>query len=419
MRVAGVVVEYNPMHNGHCYHLQKTKEITGADAVVAVMSGHFLQRGEPAIVNKWARTEMALRNGVDLVLELPVVYSTQSARLFAFGAIATLHALGIVDALCFGSEQGDLRTLLQLAAIVAEPPAAMRTELEKALKRGLSYPAAFAQALYSYVQQEKSLDPDLVNHPNNMLGVEYLHALQKLNSPIRPYTIKRIAAGHHETAFQHAEIASATAIRRAIAERRPMHAYLPASNRAILQREFSEGRGPVTWDSFTRPLFALIARSSAEELQAFTHFDKEGLASRIIEALPSASTVSQLIYQVKTRRYTWTRIQRALTALLLGMTKQQLQAFDLEQGPDSIRVLGFTEKGRALLKQSASTCRVPIFTKIRRDIPRMLEVNLRATAVYGLGLPQTEAANRLREPDIPAVYITEDDLDNRPHPPAS
>ncbi|MFC4766050.1 nucleotidyltransferase [Effusibacillus consociatus] len=408
MPVAGIVVEYNPMHNGHCYHIQKTKEKTGADTVVAVMSGHFLQRGEPAIVNKWARTRMALQNGVDLLLELPVVYSTQSARLFAFGSVATLDALGLVDVLCFGSEKGDLGSLMQLTDLIAEPPALLQTELEKELEKGLAYPAAFAAALRSYVLQTKELDPDLVNHPNNMLGLEYLHALRKLKSPIRPYTIQRLAAGYHDVTFTHAEIASATAIRKAIAENRAMNAFLPSVNFDILKQEFDNGRGPVTWNSFTQPLFALIARSTPDDLRSYAHFDDEGLETRIIEALPYVSSVSELIYKVKTRRYTWTRIQRALTALLLGFTKEKLRPLKLDSGPDSIRVLGFTEKGRTLLKKSASTARLPIFTNISENVPAMIDLNIQATTVYSLGFPQSSADNRLREPQIPVVYIKED-----------
>lgn len=405
MRVAGVIVEYNPMHNGHCYHLRQTKKETGADAVVAVMSGHFLQRGEPALLNKWARAEMALRNGADLVLELPVVYSVQSARLFAFGSVATLHALGIVDVLCFGSEKGDIGSLLRLSSIIAEPPRPLREELEKKLEAGLSYPAAFAAALRSFALRTGELDPDTVNHPNNMLGLEYLHALQKLNSPIRPHTIRRIAAGYHDTVFGHTEIASATAIRKAISENRSVRSYIPSTNLAVLRREFEEGRGPVTWDSFTRPLFAMIARSTPERLQSFAHFDDEGLATRIMKALPQASTVTDLIRKTKTRRYTRTRIQRALAALLLGLEKTALAGLDLEAGPDSIRVLGFTEKGRTLLKRSASAAKLPVCTKISKDLPPMIEYNIRATGIYSLGFPNPHANNRLREAQMPVVFL--------------
>lgn len=418
MRTAGVVVEYNPMHNGHRYHLQKTKLETGADAIVAVMSGHFLQRGEPAVLHKWARTEMALRNGADLVLELPVAYSTQSARLFAFGSVATLHATGIVDVLSFGSEQGDLAPLLILSQLIADPPAALQIELEVALQQGLSYPAAYAKALNRYVRQTKELDADIVNHPNNMLGIEYLHALRKLNSPIKPYTIKRVASGFHETKLEHASIASATAIRQAIREQQAVASYLPTVNTDILLREFAEGRGPVTWDSFTQALFTLLARSTPDQLSQFAHFET-GMETRILESLPHAANVTDLIYRAKTRRYTWTRIQRALTALLLGMTKDKLQSLSLEKGPDSIRVLGFTEKGRTLLKQSASVATLPIVTNISRNIPAMVELNIQASKIYSLGFSRRNASKDLQEPQIPILYVREDSSDNQPHPPRS
>lgn len=416
MRTAGVVVEYNPMHNGHRYHLQKTKEETGVDAIVAVMSGHFLQRGEPALLHKWARTEMAMQNGADLVLELPVAYSTQSARLFAFGAVATLHALGIVDVLCFGSEQGDLAPLLAFSQMIADPPPKLQTELEQSLAQGLSYPAAYAAALHRYVLQSGELDPDLVNHPNNMLGIEYLHALRKLNSPIQPHTIKRMASGFHETQFAHASVASATAIRQAIREQRSIDSYMPSSNLQILQRELAAGRGPVTWESYAQALFALLARSTPDELLAYAHFEA-GMETRILDALPAARSVTDLIYKAKTRRYTWTRIQRALTALLLGISKDKLQALALEQGPDSIRVLGFTEKGRTLLKQSASVAALPVITRIERNVPAMVELNIQATRIYALGFPDLQTGKDLQEQRIPILYIKEGSSDSSSLPP--
>jgi predicted nucleotidyltransferase len=411
MRTAGVVVEYNPMHNGHRYHLQKTKEETGADAIVAVMSGHFLQRGEPALLHKWARTEMALQNGADLVLELPVVYSTQSARLFAYGAVATLHALGIVDVLCFGSEQGNLAPLLTFSQLIADPPPMLQNELEQSLAQGLSYPAAYAAALSRYVLQSEELDPDLVNHPNNMLGIEYLHALHKLNSPIQPYTIKRMASGFHETQFAHASVASATAIRQAVREQRPIDSYLPSANKNIMQREFAAGRGPVAWESYSQVLFTLLARSTPDELLTYAHFEA-GMETRILDALPAARSVTELIYKAKTRRYTWTRIQRALTALLLGISKDKLQALALEKGPDSIRVLGFTEKGRTLLKQSTSVASLPIVTRIVKNVPAMIELNMQATRIYALGFSDLQAGKDLHEPQIPVLYIKEGSLNS-------
>lgn len=407
MRTAGVVVEYNPMHNGHCYHLQKTKSKTGADTIVAVMSGHFLQRGEPAIINKWARAEMALRNGVDLVLELPVVYSTQSARLFAFGSVATLHALGTVDVLCFGSEEGDLSSLLKLSDLIAEPPAALQQDLMASLARGLSYPAAFAAALKEHVKQTTDIEPEIADQPNNMLGLEYLHALRKLQSPIQPYTIQRVAAGYHDSELEDAAIASATAIRKAVQNRQPIDSYLPTDNNRLLLAEFETRRGSVTWDSFTQTLLALLARATPAELAKYAHFEP-GLETRLLDALPHSSSVSELIYKAKTRRYTWTRIQRALTALLLDLTKEKLAGMNLENGPDSIRVLGFTEKGRSLLKRSASTASLPIITKISRSIPAMIEMNMLATQIYSMGFPDPSAANRLKETDIPVIYVKED-----------
>ncbi|MGZ4105951.1 MAG: tRNA(Met) cytidine acetate ligase, partial [Tumebacillaceae bacterium] len=268
MHVTGVIVEYNPMHNGHIYHVEQARQTTGADAVVAVMSGHFLQRGEPAIVNKWTRTHMALRQGVDLVLELPVAYSTQSASLFAYGSVAVLSLLGVVDSICFGSESGDIRSLQTLSNIIVEEPPLLQSLIREELQKGQSYPRATAQALTRYAEQDPRLDSVLVGQPNNMLGLEYLAALRKFGSSIQPATIQRIAAGYNEENITHPTIASVTAIRKAtfqtgIETAEPL---LPDVSYALLQEEFRSGRGPISWENFRQALFTLLHRETPEQL---------------------------------------------------------------------------------------------------------------------------------------------------------
>jgi predicted nucleotidyltransferase len=385
MRVTGIIVEYNPMHNGHCYHIRQAKETTHADAVVAVMSGHFLQRGEPAIVNKWARTRMALQNGVDLVLELPVVYSTQSARYFAYGSVATLDALGVVDTLCFGSEAGDIHSLKKAAGLIAKSPVPLQTLQEQELSRGTSYPRAMADALKRYAEKNEDFDPGVFDHPNNMLGIEYIHALIQLKSRIEPFTIRRIGASFHEESFPHPEIASATAIRQTILGQKVSDArrFMPANNALILEKEMQAGRAPVSWESFARPLFSLLLRAQTQDLLSYLHMD-EGLAERLRTAVTRNTTVHALIRDVKTRRYTWTRIQRALTSLFLGLTKEKAEILDLRMGPTYIRVLGFNEKGRELLKAAASRSRLPLITNISRGIPPMMEWDISASRLYAL-----------------------------------
>ncbi|MFD2171419.1 nucleotidyltransferase [Tumebacillus lipolyticus] len=388
MRVTGVIVEYNPMHNGHLYHVEQARRSTGADAIVAVMSGHFLQRGEPAIVNKWARAKMALQQGVDLVLELPVAYSAQSASLFAFGSVAVLDALSIVDSICFGSESGDIRSLTALSDILVAEPPQFKALLREELKKGHSYPRAASDALARYAAQDESIDSHLAQQPNNMLGLEYLAALKKLNSKIRPATITRIASGYHQETVTHPSIASATAIRKATFETGIDTAehLLPRSSFSILQAEWQAGRGPIAWENYRQALFTLLHRATPSSLAEFVGVD-EGLEHRLLRAAMQANTVHDLIEQTKTKRFTWTKIQRALTSILLGLTRQEQSELHLAAGPSYIRVLGFTERGQELLRQASAQSSVPILTKLHKEKPKMLELDLRATRIYSQGYP--------------------------------
>jgi predicted nucleotidyltransferase len=229
MKVVGLITEYNPFHNGHKYHIEEARRITGADYVVAVMSGDFVQRGVPAIIDKYSRTRMALNNGVDLVLELPVCYATGSAEYFAHGAVAVLNALGVVDYLCFGSEAGEIELLQKATELIYSAPASFDDLLKAYLKEGLNYPAARQKALEAVTG---SLSPDnnrpddnnalikVFTEPNNILGIEYLKAIHDLSASMQPVTIRREVAHYHEATLTRIDtpsvISSATAIRSTI-----------------------------------------------------------------------------------------------------------------------------------------------------------------------------------------------------------
>lgn len=406
MHVTGIIVEYNPMHNGHLYHVERSRETTGADAVVAVMSGHFLQRGEPALVNKWARARMALHQGVDLVLELPTAYSTQSATLFAYGSVAVLDSLGIVDSLCFGSESGDIDSLQALSTIIVDEPPLLQSFIQEELQKGQSYPRATGVALHRFLELDPRFDADVIGQPNNMLGLEYLTALRKLNSSIEPRTIQRIVAGYNEEKITHPKIASATAIRKATMQSglETTEPLLPDYSYAVLQEEFREGRGPLTWERFRQPLFTLLHRSTAAELAQYVGVD-EGLEARLLDAALHVDTVHDLIAAAKTKRYTWTKIQRALTAILLGLTREAQAGLGLEQGPDYIRVLGFTEQGRKLLRLASEQARSTILTKLPRNKSPMLELDLRASRIYAEGYAVPQPGSALWDITKPVIRV--------------
>ncbi|GGA40110.1 nucleotidyltransferase [Paenibacillus physcomitrellae] len=415
MKTVGLIVEYNPLHNGHVHHFSEAKRITGAEASVAVMSGCFLQRGEPAAVDKWTRAEMALRMGVDLVLELPVAYAVQPAEWFAYGAVKLLDATGLVTDLCFGTEAGDLAQLLPLAELLHGESGELKAALAEELAGGASYPAAFAAAAARLAAREFGapgaatregraplrLAREILMQPNNSLGLHYLIALRRLGSAIRPSSIPRQGAGYHDEQPVEGAIASATAVRRLLAGPGGLDAarpYIPAWTADLLAREFAAGRGPVTWERFRAPLFRQLLLQSPQELSRH-HEVTEGLEYRLHRSLQGLSAVSveALLDAVKTRRYTRTKLQRMLVHLLLGHTKEALAPSALSQGPEYIRVLGFSPVGRQLLAQMKQTASLPVLTRTPGQPYPGLQLDIRASSLYESVLSETGAADWFRD----------------------
>lgn len=403
MKTVGLIVEYNPLHNGHAYHFAEAKRLSGADSVVAVMSGYFLQRGEPAIVDKWARTEMALALGVDLVLELPVAYAVQPAEWFAYGAAALLDATGVVTHLCFGSEAGALEALQPLAERLADESAAMKAAVAEELASGASYPAAYAAAAarsHAGAGPEAAAAQALLMQPNNSLGLHYLIALRRLHSGITPLTVRRHAAGYHDAAPQAADIASATAVRSLLSGGGlPAAApYVPPGTAHILAREFAAGRGPVSWESFAPQLFHQLLLASPQQLSGLYDMT-EGLEYRIKQAIPKLAvpSVEELLYQLKTKRYTRTKLQRTLAHVLLQHDRSMLSNATLSNGPEYLRVLGFSAAGRELLRRMKKTARLPVLTKVTGHTGGQLELDLRAAAVYANAFHPRNIEGLLRE----------------------
>ncbi|CAH1197895.1 tRNA(Met) cytidine acetate ligase [Paenibacillus plantiphilus] len=405
MRAVGLIVEYNPFHNGHLYHLQQSVKITESDAVVAVMSGNFLQRGEPALLNKWTRAEMALRGGCDLVIELPVAYATQAAEWFAYGAAALLDATGVVDALCFGSESGDIAPLRRIARTFAQEPAPFSGLLAEALAGGVSYPAAYSAAVRRHMAAEGDAEAAAfpLEQPNNTLGLHYLLALERLGSRIEPFSVKREKAGYSQADITDAGIASATAIRKLLAERQsPGEAapFVPETTLQLLLRDFEAGHGPAGWQSFWKPLLHIIVSSSLETLSDY-HEMSEGLENRLKRAIPTLPSLDMeaLLTALKTKRYTRTKLQRALLAILLGHRKDQLSPRHLREGVQYIRVLGYSAKGRELLKRMRTAARLPVLLSAARppEPYPFLELDVRATSLYCSAWPQATARDLFRD----------------------
>ena len=393
MRAVGLVTEYNPFHNGHLHHLRESLRMTGADASVAVMSGHFLQRGEPALADKWVRTEMALAAGVDLVFELPFAFACNSAPHFAMGAVQSLNALGVVDSLCFGSEAGELAQLDRVASVLIERQGELERLTATRLRDGVSYPAARSSVVAGFLPE---LPPDILASPNNILGIEYLKALRSSGSQLVPYTIKRLGAGYHDTDVT-TQVASATGIRKMIAEGKDVDFWLPEPCRQILNEALQAGR-----HLDAGRLFVALQSHLLQEPEMFrnVYLVDDGIDRRISLAALQAGSFADLVAEVKSRHWTQTRIQRIMMYLLLQVKVTEMQAF-LQVGPLYLRLLGSSERGRKILARARRRKSLPIIadparaTNTLRKFYRnrstfqqlaeeMLRLDLRATRIYAL-----------------------------------
>jgi predicted nucleotidyltransferase len=393
MRTVGLITEYNPFHNGHLHHLQESLRVTGADASVAVMSGHFLQRGEPALVDKWVRTEMALAAGVDLVLELPFPFACNSAPHFSLGAVQTLNALGVVDALCFGSEAGDLQILDQVAAVLVEREEEIETLTAARLREGVNFPTARSEALAKILP---ALPAGTVASPNNILGVEYLRALRLTGSKIKPYTIKRLGAGYHDEEAV-GSIASATGIRHLISRGEAIDNLLPQACRMILGSALKVGHS-LDVDR----LFVALQSHLLQNREALgeTYLVSDGIDRRLSDAALQACNFDEIVSGVKSRQWTMTRIQRVLMYVLMQARAFEMRSF-LKSGPLYLRLLGSSEKGRKVLARARKCKSLPfiadparaknVLRKFYREdavlgqlAEEMLLYDLRATQLYGL-----------------------------------
>ncbi len=382
MKVVGLIVEYNPFHNGHLFHFQQALQETKADACVAIMSGNFLQRGEPAVVSKWARTKMALSAGIDLVLELPTAYCTQNAELFAYGAVSALDSLGMVDFLCFGSESGDISWIKNLADHLTDEPHEFKLSIKSLLSKGVSYPKAYAKAAAILMPDAEAR----LEQPNNILGLNYVIALNRLQSTIEAHTIPRIKAGYHQSDISDSQIASATALRKLIFENSidKIKDFVPFSTYEILMDEQEMGRFPLSWEKYFPYVLHSILSKDISEL-ARIHEMEEGLEHRLKRMQLQSTHFYSFMDQLKTKRYTWNRLQRILLNLLLNLSKEEMDGFRTKEGIPYLRVLGFNEQGRVLLHEAKGRSKIPLVTKTASHSHPMLDLDIRASHIYALG----------------------------------
>ena len=374
IRAVGVIAEYNPFHNGHAYQLKKARELSGANYCIAAISGDFVQRGGPAVFDKYTRTAMALESGADLVVELPPIFASSSAEDFASCGVALLDALGVVSHLCFGSESGNLEELSSAADLLAAESEEYQQVLRQHLKDGYPFPQARAAA-FSFCSPKT--DPELLSQPNNTLGIEYLKAIKKQKSPITPVTIKRMGSGYHEAViFSDQPMASATAIR-AVLESRTVDDFkesnlLLASQIPSAALNLARTRLPLTADDFSALLsfrFLELERQRTP-LETFLDVSPE-LAKRISRQILDFSPVSSRIQNLKTRQYTYTRISRSLFHILLDMTEADAVRRKTNGYVSYVRILGFRRESAPLLGAIKKASALPLITKTA-DASKML-----------------------------------------------
>lgn len=390
-KVLGIIAEYNPFHNGHLYHLENSKKLTGCDCTISIMSGNFTQRGSTSLIDKWEKTKIALSNGIDLVIELPVLYSISSAENFADGAIKILDSLGIVDYLSFGAETSDINTLNKIADVLYFEPKEYKAILSHELKKGLSFPKARENALLMYLNDIRTYS-NILSSPNNILGIEYLKALKKYKSNIKPISISRYESEYNSNSFSN-NIASSTAIRHLIKNKSfdIIKNLVPSETYSILMENIRNGHIVLDLNVFEKEIIYVLRKMSVEEIANLPDVS-EGLEFSIKNAANLCNNIIEFLNIVKSKRYTQTRIQRILLYALLGITKK-----DMEISKNTlpyIRILGFNEKGKNLISEiSKNNPRLKLITSVKKftdtnkdkNLKQLLDIDIFSTNVYTIG----------------------------------
>ncbi|HDR6214993.1 TPA: nucleotidyltransferase [Bacillus cereus] len=376
-----MVVEYNPFHNGHLYHVQQTKKLTQSDIIIAVMSGPFLQRGEPALISKWYRTKMALANGVDLVVELPYVFATQKAETFANGAISILNALRVSE-ICFGSEDGQIENFYNTISIQKNEEETFNCLVKQFMDAGNSYAKATSDAFSHILTSEKNID---MSQPNNILGFQYMKAILSQNSSIQAQTIKRFASHYHDETFNDQHIASATSIRKQLFSEEgsftTIEPFLPQATTSLLAN-YKQNYGILhNWEQYFSFFKYRLMTMSPEDLRHIYEIE-EGLEHRILSKIQNSSSFYSFMEALKTKRYTWTRLQRACTHILTNTTKEDIRSANIEQHAPYIRLLGMSQKGQTYLSKNKKKIELSILTHTKTFDHAALDIEKKANSVY-------------------------------------
>jgi len=377
MKTVGIIAEYNPFHNGHKFHIHDAKKLTGADYCIVVMCGNFVQRGAPAMIDKYARTKMALLNGADLVIELPVYYAVSSAENFAAGAVSLLDRLGVVNAVCFGSECGDVSVLSKFAGILAEESSEFSEVLKKNLKDGLSYPVARNNA-FAAVHKELTEHLDVLSSPNNILGIEYIKSLIKRGSTIQPYASLRTGSDYHDASLLQTN-SSATAIRHSLEQMDNLLLIankIPSNVYQIMEEHFHVNYPIYQQDLSLLLKYKLLLHSKS----GYTDFVDitDDLSDKIRKNLESYTDIQDFCELLHSKDLTYTRISRCLLHILLDIKKDTLNQFIADDYVYYARILGLRQSAFELLNAMKRNASLPLISKLA-DAKDVLKTSAYAT----------------------------------------
>ena len=387
----GIIAEYNPFHNGHLYQIQKAKELTGADTVIAVMSGNFTQRGETSLINKFEKAKMALQNEVDMVIELPTIYSISSAENFALGGVKILNEIGNIDYLVFGIEEENLEKLQAIADVLVNEDNEFKRNIKEELDKGNSYPKAREIVLKKVLSSENV--ENIMQKPNNILAIEYLKALKITNSKIKPFAIKRKNTMHNDENINE-NYASGTYIRKLFIENNfnEIKKVVPKYTYERLLELKNQGTYVSSINDFSDIVIYKIRTMTKEEISQIADVN-EGLENSIKLASTTCKTIDEIIDKVSTKRYTKTRISRILTYILLDITKSEME--QSKNANQYIRVLGINKKCEGILKTINNNKLITSLKKFEENNRenQLLNIDKKATEIYTIKYPKSVQAN--------------------------
>ena len=387
----GIIAEYNPFHNGHLYQIQKAKELTGADTVITVMSGNFTQRGDTSLVNKFEKTKIALQNEVDMVIELPTIYSISSAENFALGGVKILNEIGNIDYLVFGIEEENLEKLQAIADVLVNEDDEFKRNIKEELDKGNSYPKAREIVLKKVLSSENV--ENIMQKPNNILAIEYLKALKTTNSKIKPFAIKRKNTMHNDENINE-NYASGTYIRKLFIENNfnEIKKVVPKYTYERLLELKNQGTYVSSINDFSDIVIYKIRTMTKEEISQIADVN-EGLENSIKLASTTCKTIDEIIDKVSTKRYTKTRISRILTYILLDITKSEME--QSKNANQYIRVLGINKKCEGILKTINNNKLITSLKKFEENNRenQLLNIDKKATEIYTIKYPKSVQAN--------------------------